>query len=166
MTGKSLFLFLSALLSIIPSPCSSQDGSSSHAQGYVFVAPGLQTHEEMVSGTLHFGGGGEAFIIHKGLAAGAEIGYVMPWRSPADGIGILSLDGSYHLPRGSKLALFVTGGYSLGFGDGTANFLNLGGGATYWFMKKEGVRFEVRNHVSTASYRTDYLDFRLGFAFR
>jgi hypothetical protein len=165
MTGKSLFLFLSALLSIIPSPCAAQNSSSAHAQGYVFVAPGLWTHEETVSGTLHFGGGGEAFI-HKGLAAGAEIGYVLPWRAPGDGIGMLSLDASYHVPRGSKLAVFVTGGYSLGFRSQTANFLNLGGGATYWFKKKEGIRFEVRNHFYTESMRTDYLDFRLGFAFR
>jgi hypothetical protein len=165
MNGRSLSLFLSALLSMLPSPCAAQKSYSSHAQGYLFVAPGLWTHESTVSGTLHFGGGGEAFI-HKGLAAGAELGYVVPWRAPGDGIGMLSLDASYHVPKGSQLAIFVTGGYSLGFCSGTANFLNFGGGATYWFKRKEGVRFEVRDHVYTASSRTNYLDFRLGFAFR
>jgi hypothetical protein len=165
MTRKSLFLFLSALLSMLPSTCAAREPDSPRGQAYVFVAPGLWTHDEIVSGTLHFGGGGEAFI-HKGLAAGAEIGYVMPWRTPSDGIGMLSLDGSYHVPRGSKVAIFVTGGYSLGFHSETANLINFGGGATYWFKKREGIRFEVRNHFYTASVRKDYLDFRLGFSFR
>jgi hypothetical protein len=165
MTGKSLFLFLSALLWIIPSPCAAQESFPEYVQGYVFFAPGIWTHEGTVSRTLHFGGGGEAFM-YKGLAAGAEVGYMAPWRAPSDGIGMLSLDASYHLPMGNKVAVFVTGGYSLGFSSETANFLNLGGGLIYWFKRKEGIRFEVRNHVYTASVRRDYLDFRLGFAFR
>lgn len=134
-------------------------------QGYLFFAPGVVTGSGASEGTFHFGGGGEGFL-YRGLAAGGEIGYVAPWSHGADGIGLLSLDGSYHLKRSSSLSPFVTGGYSLGFRSGHFNAVNYGGGVNWWIGERKGVRLELRDHVETQFSDVHYLGFRIGFVFR
>jgi hypothetical protein len=136
-----------------------------HGQGYVFFAPGAIRGYGTSAGTFHFGGGAEGFV-YKGLAAGSEIGYLAPWRAGRDGIGLLSLDGSYHLKRDAKVSPFVTGGYSLAFQNGHANAVNFGAGVNWWAGRHTGVRLEFRDHFETQYTEVHYLGFRIGFAFR
>ena len=78
------------------------------------------------------GGGGEGFI-YKGLAAGADLGYMWPRGAASEGIGLLSVNGAYHVVNREtpgRLVPFVTAGYSLAFRSRTVNLFNWGGGAT------------------------------------
>lgn len=100
------------------------------------------------------GGGAEGFL-WKGLAAGAELGYLFPRTEPGNGIGLFNVNGAWHFvnrdhPR--KFVPFVTAGYTLGFRNGTANLFNWGGGATYWFSRHAGLRTEVRLYEYTNPY--------------
>jgi hypothetical protein len=118
---------------------------------------------------MHYGGGAEVLIV-KGLAAGAELGYLAPAKCSGCGIGVLSANGSYHFgardPK-SKVIPFVTGGYSLGFREGHGNMYNFGGGVQYWFSRRVGFRAEVRDHVSSCYRCTTHLwGVRFGVAFR
>jgi hypothetical protein len=128
-------------------------GRAQRGEGYFFLAPGLITGGGSSTGTLNFGGGFEVFA-YKGLAAGAEAGYLAPRQYLNDGIGLASVDGSYHFGRTSKISPFVTGGYSIGFRSGHANMVNFGGGLQYWFSRRTALRLEFRDHL----YRNSYAD--------
>lgn len=136
-------------------------------QGYVFFAPGSMSRSHTL--LLHAGGGGEG-LIFKGLGAGAEIGYLFPRWYVGDGIGLFSVNGSYHFGArtpGRKLVPFVTAGYSLAFRGGHANLANFGGGVHYWFTDRVGLRAEFRDHVWACSYCSSHLwGVRVGVAFR
>lgn len=134
-------------------------------QGYLFFAPGAITGGGASVGTFHFGGGGEGFL-YRGFAAGAEIGYVAPWKSGRSGIGLLSLDASFHVKRTRSLSPFLAGGYSLGFRSGHFNAFNYGGGINWWLGEHTGVRLEFRDHIPTQTTEVHYFGFRIGFAFR
>jgi hypothetical protein len=133
-----------------------------NAEGYLFFAPGVITSRVNSSASVHFGGGGEGFL-HKGFAAGAELGYLAPWRDFGGGLGIFSLDGQYHFARGQKVMPFVSAGYSLGFHSGHINLFNYGLGANIWMKHNRGLRLEFRDHVDSSNH---YIDFRIGYAFR
>ncbi len=135
------------------------------AQGYLFFAPGAVVTSYGSAATWHFGGGGEA-LVYKGLGVGGEIGYVTPARDWSAGIGILSVDGSYHFAQNRRISPFVTGGYSLGFRQGHANFVNFGGGLTYWFRDRHGIRVEFRDHLEPQYTDAHYLSVRIAYAFR
>ena len=97
---------------------------------------------------LGFGAGGDA-LIYKGLGASIDLGYVFPRQDPGCGIGLLTLNPSYHFvnrtkPR--KVMPFVTAGYALAFRSETANVFNYGGGITWWFSRKTGLRLEARDY--------------------
>ena len=133
-----------------------------NAEGYVFFAPGVITSPGSSAASLHFGAGGEG-VLHKGIAAGAELGYLAPWSDFGGGLGIFSLDGQYHFARGQRVVPFVTAGYSLGFHDGHINLFNYGLGANIWMKANRGLRLEFRDHVDSSNH---YIDFRIGYAFR
>lgn len=152
--GLLLFLLLSMV--------SLAAAQEHNAEGYLFVAPGVITSPGNSSASVHFGGGGEGFL-RKGIAAGAELGYMAPWSDFDGGLGILSLDGQYHFDRGQKVVPFVTAGYSLGFRSSHINLFNYGVGANIWMTAKRGLRLEFRDHVNSSNH---YIDFRIGYAFR
>ncbi len=142
---------------LVPAP-----GFAQRPEGYAYFAPGATNY----SGTTLQAGGGFGGPIYKGLGAGLELGYLAPAERLSSGFGIFSANGSYHFLRessSSKLIPFVTGGYSLGFREGTANGFNFGGGVNYWLRDRAGLRFEVRDHVFES---THFYGFRVGFAFR
>ncbi len=146
----------------------SQSNKEYRAHGYVFVAPGVIASPGGATGTLHFGGGGEG-LVYKGLGVGAEIGGLAPYRAFDSGIGIFSVDASYHFLKASKsgkVVPFVNGGYTLFFRSGTASGVNFGGGVNYWFKERIGLRFEVRDHVAPEYSDVHYVGFRFGLAFR
>src|SRR6266849_10828627 len=120
------------VLVLTPALAFAQNEERRRDQYYVFVAPGGANNFSFGSttGTLHFGGGGEGFV-YKGLAIGAEAGFLAPTQSFKSGYGLVSVNGSYHFIspyKAKKVAPFITGGYSLLFGNGGANGVNFGGG--------------------------------------
>lgn len=148
------------------SSASPGEGREHRGQGYVFFAQGAIVGDGYSTATAHFGGGGEGFL-YKGLGLGVEGGYLTPWQDFGSGIGVVSVNGSYHFNRDRKLSSFVSGGYSLGFRSDTANLFNLGGGVNYWFGDKVGLRLEFRDHIySERESNEHYLSARIGLSFR
>lgn len=133
-------------------------------QGYVFWSAGGANTETAIQ---HFGGGGETYL-RKGLGIGAEIGYLSPLRGVGDGIGVLSVNGLYEFGRTKtgKLRPFVTGGYSLAFRGGTAHAVNFGGGVNYWFSRRAGLRFEIRDHFPPEYANVHFWGVRVGLNLR
>lgn len=159
-----LVLIIVASLALLVVAANAQE---TRGHGYMFAAPGALAASGQSLGTLHFGAGGEAFV-HRGVAVGGELGYLGYTRSYSQGFGVLSGNAAYHfLPRrnDAKVVPFVTGGYSLGFRNGTMNMANFGGGVTWWVNQRHGVRLEFRDHYAPAS-DNHYMGFRVAWAFR
>lgn len=145
-----------------------QTTNDSRGQGYVFVAPSVFTSSGNARAGIHFGGGGEG-LVYKGLGVGGEAGYVGPYSSLNSGLGVASVNGSYHFKNASqsgKLVPFVTGGYTLLFRSATANAVNFGGGVNYWFKERVGLRVEFRGHVPARDALSQIYGFRVGLSFR
>jgi len=159
MKRLNLLLIISALAVTLNAQADRHSG-----QGYAFVAPHATGDE--FGNILSLGAGGEVFL-YRGLAAGSDIAYVFPRGYANEGIGLLTLNPSYHFvnaERSNRFAPFVTGGYALAFRGGAASLFNFGGGTHYWFSRRLGVRFEVRNYRTTTEVATT--EFRFGIAFR
>lgn len=137
----------------------------SQAQGYAFYSIGALTCDGDSVATMHVGGGGELFA-YRGFGLGGELGYLAPHQDWAVGVGVLSLDGSYHFARHGKWVPFVTGGYTLGFRSGYAGAINYGGGVQYWFKPKQGIRVEFRDIMDYSCGQCHALGLRIGYAFR
>jgi hypothetical protein len=166
----TLFFTLSAFASAVSAAAQPESEKEHRGQGYVFFAPGGIFEGGYHTGTAHFGGGGEG-LIYKGIGLGAEVGYLTPWRDFSQGIGMASVNGSYHFMRNRTVSPFVTAGYSLGFREGHINLVNFGGGVNWWMNDRIGLRLEFRDHIYSESHfnhtdRFHYLGGRIGFAFR
>jgi hypothetical protein len=133
-------------------------------QGYAYF--GVHETPGAFGDVLSAGVGGEGFL-YRGLAAGGDLGYMFPRTSPpVSGIGLLSVNPSYHFvnkDRTNRVVPFVTGGYGLAFSSGAANLVNFGGGATFWFRDGLGFRLEVRNYRNTNASLTTQFRFALAF---
>ncbi len=108
--------------------------------------------------------GADVFVF-KGAAVSPS-GAWLYTRDNARGLGVFTINGSYHFLRGkSRLEPFVTAGYGAltDFSGSQATF-NYGGGANFWFRKHIGVRAELLN-LQSNSYR-ELTTIRLGFSFR
>ncbi|HEV2491598.1 MAG TPA: hypothetical protein VG204_00845 [Terriglobia bacterium] len=126
-------------------------------------------------GGVNSGFGGEAFVF-TGLGLGGEVAYAGPdWSFSGSGaMGIASGDVSYHFFPGKnrrRFEPFVTGGYSLYFGDRTEtqSGFNVGGGVNIWLVKHAAMRLEVRNQGFIKHFHsqfTDFVAFRFGVTFR
>lgn len=160
--------FALVVLLLVPALAGAQDANGRRAQGYLFAAPGGVSVLGNTAATFHAGLGGE-YLVVKGLGFGGEVGYLFPTRSPGDGIGIASVNGSYHFVNDNKerkVVPFVTLGYSRAFGQGGANLINFGGGINWWLRERVGLRLEGRNHVTTETPRGNFWQFRIALAFR
>jgi hypothetical protein len=159
----ALFLLLSAWAHA-RSLDTEQNREQKHSgQGYVFFGPSALVLDGHTTGTLHIGAGGES-LIYKGLGIGAEVGYFSPWRDIGNGLGLISVDGSYHFARNRKVSPFLTGGYSMAIRNGHANLLNFGGGVNLWLRRRLGLRLEFRNHMDRSSHY--FMSGRIGLSFR
>ena len=130
--------------------------------GYLFYGPGRAPG----GGSLQqLGIGGEAFV-YRGLALGAEGGYMFSSNYFDYGVGLVSLNPSYHFNRSrhARISPFVTGGYSLAFRGGITSLYNFGGGITWWIGDRFGLRLGVRDYVLPRSEHTPM--FSLAFSFR
>jgi hypothetical protein len=139
--------------------------SSAQSHGYVFFGPGGATSGGHTSSQMAAGAGGE-FVTAPGIGLGAEIGAVAPWRDIDGAIGVGSVNGSYHFGRERRFVPFVTGGYTLFFRSGTANGVNIGGGANWWFRERLGLKLEFRDNIGTGNFDVHFWNFRAGLTFR
>ena len=137
--------------------------------GYGFVGFGAAVGEGDSTATYHLGGGGEV-VFRDAIGIGAEIGYLNSFEEDSEGVGVLSINGAYHFGRASasgKVRPFITGGYTLGFNDGTANLFNVGGGVDFWLKPKVGLRAEFRDHIWMDGDDTvQFMGVRVGVTFR
>jgi hypothetical protein len=138
-----------------------------NSYGYLVAGPGGVTSRYGGGGTtLHIAGGGEG-VFNNGAGIGAEIGYLYPVQQVDAGLGVFSINGSYHfLKANDKVKPFLTGGYSGFFRSGYLNGLNVGGGVTYWFKSRVGLRVEVRDNVFGDEGGVNFINARFGITFR
>ena len=168
-------LAIAAGLVGVPAAALAQSGGSAPAKpvsglGYGFFGVGAATWEGESEGTWHVGGGGEA-LFRDAFGVGAEMGYLSWLEEGSDGLGVLSVNGSYHFNGGTSARRwrpFLTGGYTLGFdGETSENLFNLGGGVDFWMKPRVGLRLEFRDHVWMESDETiHFWGFRIGVTFR
>lgn len=189
-----------ALFLVAPARVPAQDAgkSSQRAQAYVFIAPIVSNTRYEVNpayyrsvfpnadslpadyffherGGVNAGFGGQVFV-HEGLGVGVEFAYAGPdWGfGTGDAVGVGSANASYHFfgkKNRRRVEPFVTGGYSLYFGDRTAfeSGFNVGGGVNLWMAKHVGLRLEARDqdHIEYFhSQFTRFVAFRVGVTFR
>jgi len=138
--------------------------ATAQTHGYVFAAPGVVSGGNNSSALIHLGVGGE-YVFKNTYGAGAEIGFI--GRSDLDAVGMASINGYYHFKHDRPWAPFVTGGYSNAFELFQSHSLaNIGGGINYWYKDHMGFKFEIRDHFSTGTRSSNYLEFRFGFNFK
>src|SRR3954467_860011 len=102
--SKKAYAFLILVIVIVvllPPPSCHAQGADRKGQGYVFFAPGVATAPFTSNGIFQVGAGGERFL-HNGFAVGGEGGYLAPFEAVGEGLGVASVDGSYHLNRSKK----------------------------------------------------------------
>ncbi|HUU13422.1 MAG TPA: outer membrane beta-barrel protein [Terriglobia bacterium] len=160
------------LIGLLPLFAAAQDSEYSKGQGYVYFAPGFAAAEgETGKGVAHIGGGGEGFFT-RNLGLGADVGYLVPFEAFSDGIGTFSPNFVARFRAKSdknKVEPFVTGGYTLFFRQGSANEVNFGGGANWWFKERVGLRIELRDNVMIPGgdvTTTHFVGLRIGVTFR
>jgi len=190
---------LLAIMPALASAQNADQPSHGRAQAYVFIAPIVSNTRYVVNpayygvvfhpgdplpadfyssrerGGVNAGFGGEVFV-HKGLGVGVEFGYAGPdWGfGTGDAVGVGSANASYHFfgkKHRRRIEPFVTGGFSLYFGDRTAfeSGFNLGGGINIWMARHVAMRLEVRDqdHIKYFhSQFTRFVAFRVGVTFR
>ena len=113
---------------------------------------------------INVGGGGEG-ILGKGFGVGGEVGYLTNTRDTGSGVGLASVNLSYHFNRAQKLVPFVSGGGSVAFRSGATGGGNIGGGVHYWMSDNVGLRLEVRDFIFSSDSPNNVL-FRIGLSFR
>src|SRR5262245_57461694 len=95
---------------------SQEERSSYNGSGHVYYALGGTR-----SATLMGVGGGGEVLVYKGLGLGGDIGYLFPSRDPGSGVGLVSVNPSYHFVNRrslGKVVPFVTAGYAAAFRSG------------------------------------------------
>ncbi len=167
---KHLALAVALLFAISAFARAEDSEKEHHGQGYLFYAPGGVFEGGRHAGTTHLGGGGEG-LIYKGVGIGAEIGYLSQSRAFLEGVGVFSVNGSYHFRRNRSVSPFITGGYTAFFRNGHVNLVNFGGGVNWWFKERVGLRLEFRDHLysqsrSSQTDRSHYVSGRIALAFR
>lgn len=173
------FTLAITLLLLTPALARAQTSTSSpHGLGYIYFGPA--THQ--MDFTAGFGGEG---YFYKGLGAGLEMGtagFTSTTNHNSNWIGLGSADLCYHFfTKKSKAAPFVTGGYTLFFGQDvflsavSTHGYNLGGGVDYLASKHVGLRFDVRfyghgGQILRMSFPSgqqfNFVAFRIGLTFR
>jgi len=94
------------------------------------------------------------------------LAYLFPASQPSAGVGLAALTTGYHFARHRRFAPLLAAGYTLGFRSGVGHFFHYGGGATYWFSRRVGVRLELRDLRWFESPRAHLWMVRFGAAFR
>jgi opacity protein-like surface antigen len=170
------------LLLALPTVLRAADADNSvQGQFYVFIAP-MVSFQYAEYGESAFGnntGFGGEVLIHKGAGVGIELGYAADnWSFNGTGsaLGVGSADFTYHFlgdKSGRKTEGFVTGGYSLYYGERTTtqSGYNLGVGVNLWLTKHVAPRLELRYQGGIDGFHGfsqfgEFLAFRVGVTFR
>jgi hypothetical protein len=157
------------LIILTPALSYAQAPTQKERTSYGYAFTGLLIASNGGDSGVQAGIGGEG-IIHKGFGIGGEIGYFRNIRfGNNDGLGLLSVNTSYHFLNVSKsrrLVPFATGGFSVFFRGGAVIGGNFGGGITYWFKDRLGVRLEVRDQIPAYSGIGHFPSFRAALTFR
>ena len=178
---RKLVVSTLALLLVVPALVRAADADNSvQGQFYSFVAPVWGTAQYGNTGAgvggYNLGVGGEV-LMRKGVGVGIEFGYTSTWSNgQGSALGVGSLDATYHF-LGNKtrksIDPFVTGGYSLYYGERTVtqSGFNLGCGVNLWLSKHAAPRLEILyqggiNGFQGFSPFTGYEAFRFGVTFR
>jgi hypothetical protein len=155
------------MLAVMSSACWAQ-----HGGGYVFAGPATFTNSIYTfweGSRAHVGVGGEAGL-GQHVTLGGEVGALLGTGRYSRSAALLSANPAvYFIPasRAPKLDPFVTGGFTVLVRSGVEPMWNVGGGATYWFQRRLGVRFEVRDHIwMRESVSMHLVSFRVGLGFR
>lgn len=136
-----------------------------NSYGYLLAAPG-GTAPSGGGATLHIAGGGQG-VFGNGVGIGGEVGYLLPFEEPRSGLGLFSINGSYHFLKQGKTVPFITGGYSGFFRSGYANGVNFGAGVNYWFKPRTGLLVEFRDNIGAFDGdAVHFLNVRVGVTFR
>jgi len=159
------WLFI-AILAACAAPVSAQDSAQPvkryNGNVYGYFTAGACNHGYGIFG----GGGGAEGFVWKGISVGVDANYQQ--FTDGWGFGSLTPNFGYHFINRDKAVRwdpFVTIGAGPVFGSGgTSGTANLGGGATYWFKPRVGIRFEYRAQV--VAYEEGIHSFRIGFSFR
>ena len=148
-------------VAFISLPMVAQTGGSAHA----FYAP-TALHNFRSTNAGHTLGGGYDHVFWRGVGVAGDVGWLWTGDRFSSGVGIGSLNGSYHFASRQKLDPFATAGYGFLFRSGTVNMANFGGGVNWWLQDNLGLRFEVRDHSDFRSRSQHFISFRLGLSFR
>ena len=133
--------------------------------GHVFLSLDRPSRADLAD-LMTVGAGGE-WLLYKGIGVGGDLGYQFSRRAAGNGVGLASLNGSYHFmdpDRLGRLVPFVTAGYAIAFRSGHLNMFNYGGGAKYWFHRRIGFRAELRDFRARGGQYV--LALRFGLTFR
>jgi len=119
--------------------CAVASAQSNKGQGYAFFSPGYVRVEGESAFAIGLGGGGVARLGEKGAALNFEVAAIGDRRGFGEtAVGLASFNVGYYAKSDEKAQPFATGGYSLGFRNGTAHGLNFGAGVNYWFPPPGG----------------------------
>ena len=172
------------LLLVLPAMVRGADADNS-VQGrfYSFIAPIVSFPYDGYGGPgtsvigNNTGFGGEV-VTHKGAGVGIELGYAGNWSFNGTGsaLGVGSADVTYHFlgdKSGRKTEAFVTGGYTLYYGERTTtqSGYNLGVGVNLWLTKHIAPRLELRYQGGIDGFHGfsqfgELIAFRFGMTFR
>ncbi len=135
------------------------------AGGFVFFAPGAVIEGGHTSGVAAVGGGADGWF-PNGLGVIVEGGYLFNTSHFGNGAGSFSPGVAYRFNTAKKTQPFVTCGYTLAFREGLANVVHFGGGVTHWFKEGLGLRLEFRDQIFADYTKAQFVQVRVGLAFR
>jgi hypothetical protein len=153
---------ISVWVLVLPALAVAQGADRRH--GWVYSLAGPAAFSQGGPAVFNAAGGGE-ILLGSGLAVGGELGYL----AHRDGIGLASVDVSYHSgghDAGRRLVPFITGGGSAAFrSKGGAGGGNIGGGIQYWVHRRMALRLEIRDFIFSSD-SPHLVAFRVGITFR
>lgn len=165
MQRRTLVVILLGVAASLQAQDSPEKAFRYRGSGYVLFGAGACQHRVPA---VHISGGGEAFVF-RGLSVGGELGYHTFVERYATGFGVGTMTVGYHFvdrDTPKRFDPFVSMGFpgfyaTREFGGGAAG--SLGGGLTYWFKRKIGLRAEYRIY---ALAEEGIQTFRIGLSFR
>jgi hypothetical protein len=159
----SLLLFTLAVVSL------AQEKETASYNGHGFGQFGVSATPGGFADLLAMSGGAEGFV-YKGIPVSLEVAGVGSRLGYGEPVGLLSIDSGYHFTnrrREKSVVPYVTGGYTLGFGGGgVASFVNIGGGLTWWFHRRFGLRTEARVYQAPSCGDSHLAMLSFGVSFR
>ncbi len=165
---------IAIVMMMAPASAMAQNPDKS-SRGEVYFFGGLFAsksigYPSVPAGGVNAGFGGDLFL-DKRWAVGAEAGYANASNYYSLGTGSIDLSCHFlgHQNR-RKIDPFVTGGYSIYYGNRGANSgYNFGGGVNFWVAKHVASRLEIRDNGHSEPQFAgigNFAAFRAGVTFR